>query len=266
MWSWVSHLGRSKKLPTSFGTASSSTPARFDEITGRSQTRFEAQDWAGAHADAVERLELYPAMAGEVRSRLGDLLGEDIDNRDLWIEIKAAYSARLADRDVWEIGETFYNSVTRLVFVTTGVDPQVEFVSTDFLKPPTRPQRQLYYRYDRAASAERLVEAILTDFRFGVLYQDIRRDARRVGAEIEALLDEFGEPGLIERAEVVGAVFYREQGAYLVGRIYRGARLIPFVLALRNRRGCRGGRRGAARRRSGQHPVQLHPIPLSCGH
>ncbi|MBT8247874.1 MAG: bifunctional isocitrate dehydrogenase kinase/phosphatase [Acidimicrobiia bacterium] len=208
---------------------------RFGENTARSQARFEERDWAGAHADAVERLELYPAMAGEARGRLGDLLGSDIDNRELWAAIKASYSTRLADRDVWEIGETFYNSVTRLVFVTTGVDPQVEFVSTDFLKPPTRPQRDLYYRYDRAASAERLVEAVLTDFRFGVLYEDIRRDARRVGGEIEALFEEFGEPGLIERAEVVSAVFYREQGAYLVGRLYRGVRLIPFVLALRNR-------------------------------
>ena len=52
------------------------------------------------------------------------------------------------------------------------------------------------------------------------------------------MLDAFGEPGLIERAEVVGSVFYREQGAYLVGRIYRGARLIPLVLALRNRQGA----------------------------
>ncbi|MGI9626368.1 MAG: bifunctional isocitrate dehydrogenase kinase/phosphatase, partial [Longimicrobiales bacterium] len=207
---------------------------RFNEVTRRSQTRFEECDWAGAHADAVERLELYPAIAGEARGRLGELLGPDIGNRELWAAIKAVYSARLADRDVWEIGETFYNSVTRLVFVTTGVDPGVEFVSTDFLTPPTRPQRHLYHRYDRAASAERLVEAILTDFRFDVLYRDIRHDARRVGAEIEALLGEFGEPGLIERAEVVSAVFYREQGAYLVGRLYRGTRLIPFVLALRN--------------------------------
>ena len=130
---------------------------RFDEITRRSQGRFEECDWAGAHADAVERLELYPSLAGEARGRLGELLGPDIGDRELWVAIKAAYSARLADRDVWEIGETFYNSVTRLVFITTGVDPDVEFVSTDFLKPPTRPQRQLYHRYDRAASAERLV-------------------------------------------------------------------------------------------------------------
>ncbi|MCP5117817.1 MAG: bifunctional isocitrate dehydrogenase kinase/phosphatase, partial [bacterium] len=139
--------------------------------------------------------------------------------------------------DVWEIGETFYNSVTRRVFVTTGVDPQVEFVVTEFHRPPTRPQRQLYHRYDWAASAERLIEAILTDFRLGVLYQDIRRDAGRVAAEIEALLEEFGDPGLLERTEVINSVFYREQGAYLVGRLFRGTRLIPFVLALRNHAG-----------------------------
>jgi isocitrate dehydrogenase kinase/phosphatase len=138
---------------------------------------------------------------------------------------------------VWEIGETFFNSVTRQVFVTTGVDPQIEFVSTDFVKPPTRPQRHLYYRYDRAASPQRLVEAILTDFRFGVLYEDIRRDARRVGEEIAAHLEETGDPGLLERAEMIDAVFYREQGAYLVGRLYRGTRLIPLVLALRNHDG-----------------------------
>ncbi len=211
---------------------------RYEEITGRSRSRFEARDWAGAHADAVERLELYPAMVGQVRRRLDDLLGDRVDDREAWAGIKAEYSRRLAERDVWEIGETFYNSVTRLVFVTTGVDPQVEFVATDFLKPPTRPQRHLYYRYDRAASPERLMEAILTDFRFGVLYQDIRRDAKRAGAEIGAHLEEVGDPGWLDRADFIDAVFYREQGAYLVGRLYRGARLIPCVLALRNRDGA----------------------------
>ncbi|NNC93219.1 MAG: bifunctional isocitrate dehydrogenase kinase/phosphatase [Acidimicrobiia bacterium] len=210
---------------------------RFEENTGRSRERFETQDWVGAHRDAVERLELYPTVVAEVRSRLGELLGDRVIDRALWSRIRAAYSVHLSERDVWEIGETFYNSVTRQVFVTTGVDPQVEFVSTDFVKPPTRPQRHVYYRYDRAASPQRLVEAILTDFRFQVLYEDIRRDARRVGDEIEAHLVQQGDPGLLERAEMIDAVFYREQGAYLVGRLYRGARLIPFVLALRNHRG-----------------------------
>lgn len=209
--------------------------ARFDEITLRAQARFEARDWVGAHDDAIERLELYQGIIGEARRRLDELLQAEITDRRLWSHIKAEYLTRLADRDVWEIGETFYNSVTRRVFVTAGVDPEVEFVSTEFLRPPTRPQRHLYYRYDRAASPERLIEAILTDFRFNVLYQDIRRDARRVAAEIDALLAAEGATGLLERAEVVDAVFYRAQGAYLVGRLFRGTRLIPCVLALRNR-------------------------------
>jgi isocitrate dehydrogenase kinase/phosphatase len=211
---------------------------RFREITARGRARFEAADWKGVHSDAVERLELYPTMVAEVQERLAVLLGDDIEDRQVWAEVKAAYSEHLAGRDVWEIGETFYNSVTRRVFSTSGVDPMVEFVATDFVKPPTRPQQRLYHRYDRAASPARLIEAILTDFRFGVLYHNIRRDAARVGAEIEALLERVAEPGLLERSEVIEAVFYREQGAYLVGRLYRGTQLIPCVLALRNRNGA----------------------------
>jgi len=211
---------------------------RFREITIRSRSRFEGEDWTGVHADAVERLDLYSTMVDEVQARLKAVLGDEIDDRQLWIDVKAAYSDHLSGREVWEIGETFYNSVTRRVFSTTGVDPQIEFVASDFDKPPTRPQRQLYHRYDRAASPARLIEAILTDFRFGVLYADIRRDAARVGAEIDAVLEEVAAPGLLERAEVIEAVFYREQGAYLVGRLYRGTRLIPCVLALRNRNGA----------------------------
>ena len=211
---------------------------RFSEVTGRSRGLFEAADWAGVHADAVERLELYPAVVGDVRSDLTELLGDRLSDRGLWAEIKRAYSQHLAEREVWEIGETFYNSLTRRVFSTTGVDPQVEFVATDFVKPPTRPSRHLYYRYDKAAEPARLVEAILTDFRFGVLYEDIRRDAKLVAAEIEAVMRRVAEPGLLERAEVIQAVFYREQGAYLVGRLFRGTQLIPCVLALRNRGGA----------------------------
>ncbi|NNF10410.1 MAG: bifunctional isocitrate dehydrogenase kinase/phosphatase [Acidimicrobiia bacterium] len=210
---------------------------RFRDITERARTRFEEADWHSMHADAVERLELYPLIVAEVRSRLEALLGDDLDDRELWADIKALYSARLTDRQVWEIGETFYNSVTRRVFATTGVDPQIEFVATDFPTPPTRPSRHLFFRYDKAASAARLVEAILTDFRFGTLYEDIRRDAARVATEIEAELTRVAAPGLLERAEVVQSVFYREQGAYLVGRLYRGTALVPCVLALRNRGG-----------------------------
>lgn len=210
---------------------------RFGIITERARARFEHADWHGMRDDAVERLELYPLIVAEVQSRLEALLGPDLEDRELWAEIKRLYSARLADRQVWEIGETFYNSLTRRVFATTGVDPHIEFVATDFPKPPTRPSRHLFHRYDKAASADRLVEAILTDFRFGILYEDIRRDAGRVAAEIEAELARVAAPGLLERAEVVQSVFYREQGAYLVGRLYRGTALVPCVLALRNRGG-----------------------------
>jgi isocitrate dehydrogenase kinase/phosphatase len=39
---------------------------------------------------------------------------------------------------------------------------------------------------------------------------------------------------VVERAEMVNAVFYRGQGAYLVGRLFSGTHLIPIVFALLN--------------------------------
>ena len=81
-----------------------------------------------------------------------------------------------------------------------------------------------------------MIEAILTDFRFAALYEDIRRDARLAAIEVERHLKERGLLEATDRAEVVKAVFYRGKGAYLVGRMWAGLTVVPLVLALRNTR------------------------------
>lgn len=207
---------------------------RFSEITARAQARFEVFNWAAARDDAVERLELYPLAVTEAEERLRTLLGHAFTDKDVWERIKRTFSVHLAGHYAWDLGETFFNSITRRVFATMGVDPRVEFVDTDFAKPPTRPRRELYHLYDQVGTPAELVDAILTDFRFGVLYTDVRRDAKRVAIELEARLAELGPNAGIDRAELIKPVFYRGRGAYLVGRLYSGEQLIPIVLALRS--------------------------------
>lgn len=208
----------------------------FAEITRRSRSRFESEDLAGAHADARERLELYPQVMARVVGGLVEGLGERILDRGLWAAVKPRYSKLLADRDIWEIGETFFNSVTRRVFSQTGVDPVVEFVATDFAKPPTRPRRELTHRYEAGPSGEELIEAILTDYRFGALYEDIRRDTALIMKRVNRALADRGIAAAVDRAEMVIPVFFRGQGAYIVGRLFAGAELVPLVIALRNQR------------------------------
>jgi isocitrate dehydrogenase kinase/phosphatase len=207
---------------------------QFDTLTRQARWRFENQDWLGMQADAAERLDLYKNAVDRILLDIHKLLGERRSDKLIWAGIKAVYSGLIASRDDWGLAETFFNSVTRRIFATVGVDPQIEFVDTDFETPPTPAKRPVYRTYERAASTVTLVEAILKDYRFGVVYQDLPRDAKLAAAEVEIHLRDIGALRVVERAEMIEAVFYRGQGAYLVGRVFSGTHLIPFVLALLN--------------------------------
>ena len=62
-------------------------------------------------------------------------MAERLNDRSVWIATKAAYSALIAKSTRWEIAESFFNSLTRRVFATEGVNQAIEFVDTDFDTP-----------------------------------------------------------------------------------------------------------------------------------
>jgi isocitrate dehydrogenase kinase/phosphatase len=206
--------------------------SQFWEITGRAKGRFEQADWRGARADAGERLDLYRTIIDRVVADIQELLAERRQQKLVWASMKAVYSGLIADHDDWEIAETFYNSVTRRIFDTVGVDPQIEFVSTDFETPPTQSRQPVYRVYDAASSAPPHLPDILAGYRFDAPFADLERDERLVTAELEAHLKQIGALRIVERVEMAQSPFYRGIAAYLVGRLYSGSHLIPFVLAL----------------------------------
>jgi len=64
-------------------------------------------------------------------------MGNRLEEKLLWVASKAVYSSLITDCNEWEIAESFFNSLTRRVFGTVGVNQQVEFVDSDFDAPPT---------------------------------------------------------------------------------------------------------------------------------
>lgn len=208
---------------------------QFKAITSRARGRFENCDWHGMQADAAERLELYRQATDQIVDGINDLLGDRVTDEVIWMSMKAVYSGLIAERDDWELAETFFNSTTRRIFATVGVNPQIEFVDTDFDTPPTPSREPVYRSYARATSTADLIGNILSDYRLRTPYQDIERDLLLAAHEAEKGLRAMGIEGCIERAEMVKSIFYRGQGAYLVGRLYSGERLVPFVLALLNK-------------------------------
>ena len=72
-------------------------------------------------------------------AELEGLLGETLrTRRDTWVALKREFVDLVVNRDDAELAETFFNSITRRIFVTVGVDPQIEFVMTALELPPGR--------------------------------------------------------------------------------------------------------------------------------
>ncbi|HEY1330913.1 MAG TPA: bifunctional isocitrate dehydrogenase kinase/phosphatase [Actinomycetota bacterium] len=204
----------------------------FRTITRRARLRFEQRDWEGAVADAAERLDLYGRIIDVVERDVRRTLGDRVGDRQVWPGIKAVVSSLITGRDDWELAETFFNSVTRRIFATVGVDPDIEFVASDFEPPPGLSESPVVRTYEGADGPVRLMAAVLRDDWFDAPFDNLDRDAELAGARIRDHLAGAGVAVRGVRAEVVTAPFFRRKGAYLVGRLLDGERSVPFALAL----------------------------------
>lgn len=212
----------------------------FQAITERAPHRFEQQDWHGRRADAEERLLLYKTVTDQVVGEIHCLLADRLHDKLVWASMKAVYSNHIFSRDDWELAETFFNSVTRRIFTTVGVDPQIEFVTTDYQSPPTPSRHKVYRSYKTPQPKADLFYEIISGYHPAHRFAHLEQDCRLIAARIQAHLAAQGLT--MQRLDMVKSGFYRSQGAYLVGRIQAGSQTIPCVLCLlHGRDGVRDG-------------------------
>ena len=208
--------------------------ARFKDITRRAPQRFKNRDWHGMRADAILRLDLYKEAVDRIEIDIRRILADQIQEKRVWAVIKSVYSGILIHNDDWELAETCFNSITRRIFATVGVDAAIEFVNTDFDTPPTPTTSKIYHTFKVRGSTVRLIRRILADYPLMAPFQDIDYDAQQVAAKIDVHLREMGTSGKIDGVDMARSVFYRGRGAYLIGRILSGSTLVPLAIALLN--------------------------------
>jgi isocitrate dehydrogenase kinase/phosphatase len=205
----------------------------FQSITRRAKARFEQRDWHDAQSDAVERLALYNKIVGGVVGEVRASLGDHVKDETMWVQMKAHYSKAIAGGGDFELAETFFNSITRRIFSTVGVDREREFVDSDFNMPPARSAQPVYESFRSPASTHALVRSIVAHHPFDAMYYDLDGDLALAAQAIEAQLRAIGlaRPGEVE---MLKSLFFRNKGAYIVGRIRAGERTVPLVFALRH--------------------------------
>lgn len=207
--------------------------ARFRSITRRAQSRFEARDWAGARADAVERIGLYDRCIAEAASWLEATLGEQARSRDLWRAVRDRYAVRIAPLLDQELDKTFFNTLTRRFFRTHGVDAELEFIALD-IEPTDRITHPVArHSHAIADSAAASFRRVLEGFGFNRPWAHIGRCASGLAASLDQRLADWG-PRPLRAVELLDTVFYRERRAYLVGRVFGESRFAPLVIAVVN--------------------------------
>jgi len=206
----------------------------FLEITQRAKEKFEKRDWKGRRKDAVERLNLYQTTLDQIAISLHQIIGGRYQEKAVWIAAKHKFSQLVNGLHDEDLAETFFNSVTRQVLETVGIDRDVEFFHLDRPVRITKSVEPVYDTYYNEGETKSLIQEILERFQFQITYENIQRDAELVAQEIDLYLWPLIRSHQEYSIDVIKTPFYRNKGAYIVGRISVESKVIPLIIPLAN--------------------------------
>jgi isocitrate dehydrogenase kinase/phosphatase len=208
----------------------------FREASRGAQARFEAADWHGQQRAQRERIEFYDIRVAEAAERLTHEFDAPHLPADIWQQMKLHYIGLLTDHHQPELAETFFNSVsTRLLhrsyfrneflFVRPAVS--TEYIEND--EPAVAPTYRAYYPTRETLRAT--IERIVTNFQLQCEFEDMARDVGHVLAAMQAQLGDYRLRANFQ-IQVLSSLFFRNKGAYVVGKIINGFIETPFSLPI----------------------------------
>ena len=207
--------------------------ALFRYNAQQAKARYEAADWHAIRDLASERIEFYDARVREAVERIGREFGAARLETGNWQQVKRQYVSLLAEHRQPELAETFFNSVCAKVLHRTYFHNDFIFVrpgvATDYLdgKPPS-------YRayYPAQAGFERSLRNMFIDLGLACPFVDIERDLARVLAALRAHMPEALDAAIDCQVHVLRTLFFRNKGAYLIGRYLNDGELLPFAIPI----------------------------------
>ena len=205
--------------------------AGFRKVSRRAGAHFTDRNWSAGGDDADRRLLMHRATVVTTVDRVRPLVDGVADRRGIWRSGRSHYKERIADRSDFGLAETFFNSVTRRIFTTIGVDNDVElrwFGATTISRGEGR--AELFATATRVRDTAAMVREILEAAAFDAPWADIDGDSRRVAARIDSFLLDEWDSLLADGIDMLRPVFYRNKGAYLVGRLRQLNRVTPIVI------------------------------------
>ncbi|HEV2150483.1 MAG TPA: bifunctional isocitrate dehydrogenase kinase/phosphatase [Longimicrobiaceae bacterium] len=190
--------------------------AAFGEVTRRAPGRFLRREWRAAQEEAAERLTLYPREVDRAVAELRGRIPPPPPDAAADAEWKERYAERVRGRANSELAATFFNSVVRRVLGTSGVDRRTEFTA-DCPEWPLPDAPPLHATLPADAVDAACFERIFRATELADAFADPSGDAALCAREARLQLGE--DAKRVAAAEVLPFLFYRNKGAYVVGRL-----------------------------------------------
>ena len=208
----------------------------FRAASAGAKQRFERADWHGQQRAQRERIEYYDLRVSEAITRLRSEFSVDELSMDTWQQAKLHYIGLLTNHRQPELAETFFNSVMSRLLHRSYFRNDFIFVrpavSTEYIEneePGAQPTYRAYY--PTRDTLRETVLRIITNFQLDCEFEDLDRDVDQV---LAALRRHSGEVRLRTnfQLQVLSSLFFRNKGAYIVGKIINGYTETPFSLPI----------------------------------
>ena len=208
----------------------------FRTESARAKHRFETADWHGQQRAQRERIEFYDLRVKECVRRLEKEFEAGAQPMDVWHQVKLHYIGLLVNHHQPELAETFFNSVTTKILHRTHFHNDFIFVrpavSTEYIEndePAARPTYRAYYPTRETLGDT--FQAIVENFQLQREFADLARDTGCVVAAMRSRLDKVRLRTNFQ-IQVLTSLFFRNKGAYVVGKIINGFHEVPFALPI----------------------------------
>ena len=208
----------------------------FRQASAAAKGRFERADWQGQQQAQALRIEYYDARVAEATARLQTEFEAATLPLDVWQQVKLHYIGLLVEHYQPELAETFFNSVTTKILHRSYFNNDFIFVrpavSTEYIEndePAALPTYRAYYptRETRRETWRRIVD----NYQLQRAFEDLSRDVDAVMCAVDEQLGAYRLRANFQ-IQVLSSLFFRNKGAYVVGKIINGYHETPFALPI----------------------------------
>ncbi|MCO5247331.1 MAG: bifunctional isocitrate dehydrogenase kinase/phosphatase [Chitinophagales bacterium] len=208
----------------------------FLSYTAQGKEKFEQRKFKELFGLAVNRFKLYSIMTQKACQEIEVILGDQLHDTRIWEKIKHYYFHLIQNRYDKPNTETFYNSVSRKIFnqIRIGFSQQFEFFENEDYHVVEFTDPKVFREIPVSRLNENVLKDLLLSLDFNIEWENIDRDCEEIMNKLAPIIVFQKNNLFLDSIEVVNTIFYRNRGAFVLGKLRYRRWTMPFAIALLN--------------------------------